>query len=145
MTTSALPPVPPPELGVSYRMTAPCAATTPKIVRDWLALLLIAFGHGDIAEQARLCASEVVTNAYRHTRTDRITVDVSLGADAVTVWVNDDRPGWLPRVPRTLPSWEREGGRGLILLSRMADGLHAGPNGAGGKRFAFSLAYKGAA
>ncbi|MFJ3975685.1 ATP-binding protein [Streptomyces sp. NPDC090021] len=125
-------------------MTAPRAATTPKIVRDWLALLLVAFGHGEIADQARLCASEAVTNAYRHTRSDRITVEVSLGPTAVTVWVDDDRPGWLPP-SRPLPSWREEQGRGLNLIRAHASNLRAVPNGELGKRVQFMLAYGEAA
>ncbi|GGP35167.1 ATP-binding protein [Streptomyces melanogenes] len=145
MTMTALPPAPPPELGVSYRMTAPRAATTPKIIRDWLVLLLATFGHEDIAEQLRLCVSEVVTNAYHHTRTALITVDVSLGSSGVTVWVNDDRPEWLPRPPRTAPPWRSEHGRGLFLLSRLADRWDVSANGAGTKRLSFTIDYKGAA
>ncbi|MFD6985227.1 hypothetical protein ACFWAX_31695 [Streptomyces sp. NPDC059956] len=60
MTISALPPAPPPDLGVSYRFVAPRTATTPKILRDLIAALVIAFGHEDIADQLRLCVSEVV-------------------------------------------------------------------------------------
>ncbi|MFD7262081.1 ATP-binding protein [Streptomyces sp. NPDC059874] len=145
MTTSALPPAPPPELGVSYRFVAPRAATTPKILRDMVAVLVVAFGHEDIVEQLRLCVSEVVTNAYHHTRTNLITVDVSLGSDNVTVWVNDDRPEWLPRVPRTAPPWREENGRGLFLVSRVADRWDVATNGAGAKRFGFSIGYQGAA
>ncbi|MFI9063047.1 ATP-binding protein [Streptomyces sp. NPDC053429] len=145
MTTSALPPAPPPELGVSYRFVAPRAATTPKIIRDLVAVLVVAFGHEAIVEQLRLCVSEVVTNAYNHTRTNLITVDVSLGSDNVTVWVNDDRPQWLPRVPSAAPPWRAEHGRGLFLLSRLADRWDVGPNGAGTKRFGFSIGYEGAA
>ncbi|MER7464035.1 ATP-binding protein [Streptomyces sp. NPDC097981] len=145
MTTSALPSVPPPELGVSYRLAAPRAATTPKIVRELVAVLLTAFGHEDIVEQAKLCVSEVVTNAYLHTRTNLITVDVSLSSDCFTVWVNDDRPEWLPRVPRTAPPWREENGRGLFLVSRVADRWDVATNSAGAKRFGFSIGYQGAA
>ncbi|MEV0410328.1 ATP-binding protein [Streptomyces sp. NPDC050448] len=146
MITSALPPAPPPDLGVSYRLVAPHAATTPKILRDLVAVLVVAFGHEDIVDQLRLCVSEVVTNAYLHTRTNLITVDVSLGSDSVTVWVNDDRPGWLPRVPRIAPPWGAENGRGLFLMSRFADRWDVDSNGAAGtKRFGFSIGYEGAA
>lgn len=145
MTTSALPPAPPPDLGVSYRFVAPRAATTPKILRDLVAVLVIAFGHEDIAEQLRVCVSEVVTNAYQHTRTALITVDVSLGSAGVTVWVNDDRPEWLPRPPRAAPPWRAEHGRGLLLLSRLADRWDVSANGTGTKRLSFTIDYEGAA
>ncbi len=143
MTTSALP-QDPPEVGVSYRMTAPRAATTPKIVRDWLVLLLVTLGHDKIAEQARLCASEAVTNAYQHTQADRITVEVLLGSTAVTVSVDDDRPGWLP-IPRPPATWRAERGRGLTLIKAHSADLRAVPNGELGKRVQFTLAYGEAA
>ncbi|MGW2586807.1 ATP-binding protein [Streptomyces virginiae] len=130
---------------MSYRFVAPRTATTPKILRDFVAVLMVAFGHEEIVEQLRLCVSEVVTNAYHHTRTDLITVDVSLGSAGVTVWVNDDRPEWLPRPPRSAPHWRSEHGRGLFLVSRLADRWDVGANGAGTKRFGFSIDYKGAA
>lgn len=144
MNMSALPPAPPPELGVSYRMTAPRAATTPKVVRDWLVLLLVTFGHEEIADQAKLCASEAVTNAYQHTRSPRITVEVSLGSTAVTVSVDDDRPGWLPS-PRPPAPWREEHGRGLTLIRAHAAELRAVPNAELGKRVQFTLAYGEAA
>ncbi|MCX4818349.1 ATP-binding protein [Streptomyces sp. NBC_01142] len=145
MTTSALPPAPPPSLGVSYRFVAPRTATTPKILRDLVTVLVVAFGHEDVAETLRLCVSEVVTNAYLYTRADLITVDVSLGSTGVTVWVNDDRPERLPHPPRTAPSWRSEHGRGLLLLSRLADRWDVGATGPRSKRFEFSIDYKGAA
>ncbi|MFF3653338.1 ATP-binding protein [Streptomyces sp. NPDC002181] len=143
MTKTALP-LDSPELGVSYRMTAPRAVTTPKIIRDWLVLLLVTFGHEEIADQAKLCASEAVTNAYRHTRADRITVEVSLGSAAVTVSVDDDRPEWLPS-PRPPATWRDEHGRGLTLIRAYAAELRAVSNGERGKRVQFTLAYGEAA
>ncbi|MFJ2751859.1 ATP-binding protein [Streptomyces sp. NPDC087297] len=140
MKTNALPP---PELGVSYRMTAPRAATTPKIVRDWLVLLLVTFGHEEIAEQARLCVSDAVTRAYLHTRADRITVEVSLGSTGVVVSVDDDRPGWLP-VPRPLLPWRERRGSGLALIKAHTSELRTLP-AARGTRMQFTLAYGEAA
>ncbi|MEU4953914.1 ATP-binding protein [Streptomyces lavendulae] len=130
---------------VSYRLVVPRAATAPKIVRDLVAVLVAAFGHEDIVEHLKICVSEVVTNAYQHTRTAQITVDVSLGSDNVTVWVNDGRPGWLPRVPSSAPPWHNESGRGLYLVSRFADRLGVGANDDGVPRLGFSIGYEGAA
>ncbi|MGW6849003.1 ATP-binding protein [Streptomyces virginiae] len=112
-------------------------------MRDWLVLLLVTFGHDEIADQARLCASEAVTNAYQHTRADWITVEVSLGSTTVTVSVDDDRPGWLPS-PRPSATWRDEHGRGLTLIRAHAAELRAVPNDAG-KRVQFTLAYGEAA
>ncbi|MFB6806615.1 ATP-binding protein [Streptomyces sp. NPDC056387] len=142
MNISALPAQP---TNLSYRLVVPRTTTAPKIVRELVAVLVTAFGHGDICEQLKLCVSEVVTNAYQHTRTAQITVDVSLGADGVTVWVNDGRPGWLPRVPSSAPPWHDQSGRGLYLVSRLADRLGVGTNDDGAPRLGFSLAYEGAA
>ncbi|KOX16619.1 hypothetical protein ADL06_33335 [Streptomyces sp. NRRL F-6491] len=124
-------------------MTAPRANTTPRIVRDWLAMLLRSFGHREIAEQARLCASEAVTNACLHTRVERITVEATLGRTSVTVSVDDDRPGWLPS-PRPPAAWRAERGRGLALIRAHAADLRAVPNG-DGKRVIFTLTYGEAA
>ncbi|MFB0629263.1 ATP-binding protein [Streptomyces sp. AB3(2024)] len=144
MTTISLPPAPPPDMGGSYRFVAPRTATTPKVVRDLVTTLVIAFGHEDIADQLRLCVSEVVTNAYRHTRAAHIAVDVSFGTDNVTVWVDDGPPGWLPRVPHPEPPWRDESGRGLYLVSRVADRLGVDADDEGVPRLGFSIGYEGA-
>ncbi|MFE2272712.1 ATP-binding protein [Streptomyces lavendulae] len=70
-----------------YRMTAPGRADTPRIARDWVVSVLRAAGYRELEERARLCASEVVTNAYRHTDSPEIAVEVVLGERRVTVHV----------------------------------------------------------
>ncbi|MCX5078926.1 ATP-binding protein [Streptomyces sp. NBC_00424] len=124
---------------MSYRVTAPHAATTPRIIRDWLALLLATLGHAEIADRARLCASEAVTNAYQHTRTDRITVEVTIGPTVVTVSVNDDSPGWIPHAGPE-PSARDERGRGLALIRAHAIDLRVVPHPTG-KAVQFTLPY----
>ncbi|MFE1378669.1 ATP-binding protein [Streptomyces sp. NPDC058740] len=143
MSISALPAQHSPS--VSYRFVVPRTATAPRIVRDLVATLVALYGHEDIVEHLKVCVSEVVTNAYQHTRTAQITVDVSLGTDNVTVWVDDGRPGWLPRVPRSEPPWHDESGRGLYLVSRMSDALNVGVSHEGAPRLGFSIGYEGAA
>ncbi|WP_445269609.1 ATP-binding protein [Streptomyces sp. DSM 41634] len=143
MNISALPAQTSPS--VSCRFVVPRAVTAPKIVRDLVAVLVAAFGHEDIVEHLKICVSEVVTNAYQHTRTAQITVDVSLGTDNVTVWVDNGRPGWLPRPPRSAPPWHDESGRGLYLVSRMSDALNVGVSDDGAPRLGFSIGYEGAA
>ncbi|MEV0988029.1 ATP-binding protein [Streptomyces sp. NPDC049949] len=130
---------------VSYRFVVPRTATAPKIVRDLVAVLVAVFGHEDIVGHLKVCVSEVVTNAYQYTRTAQITVDVSLGTDNVTVWVDDGRPGWLPRVPSSAPPWHDESGRGLYLVARIADELGVGASDDGAPRLGFSIGYEGAA
>ncbi|WP_407838446.1 hypothetical protein ACE1OC_22145 [Streptomyces sp. DSM 116496] len=142
MTTTALPQEPP-EPGVSYRMTAPRAATTPKIVREWLALLLVTLGHEEIAEQAKLCVSDAVTRAYLLTRADRITVEVALGSTALVVTIDEDRPGWLP-TPRPLLPWRERQRVGLALIQAHTSTVRILP-GARDARMQFTLAYGEAA
>lgn len=106
--------------GLSYRMTAPSRARTPGIARDWVVSLLRGPGWGDgLRERARLCTSEVVTNAYRHTDTREITVEVVLLDGRVTVYVYDC-------APERWPSGAGAGsldtcGRGLALVGAYAD------------------------
>lgn len=79
-------------LGLSYRMVAPSRADTPRIAREWVALILRGSGCAHLVEAARLCTSEVVTNAHRHTRTAVIRVGVDVMGGQVTVEVGDSGP-----------------------------------------------------
>jgi anti-sigma regulatory factor (Ser/Thr protein kinase) len=107
--------------GLSYRMTAPSRARTPGIARDWVVSLLRGSGWGEgLRERARLCTSEVVTNAYRHTDTREITVEVVLGDGWVTVYVYDCAPERWPSGGAGIPLMA-PGGRGLALVGAYAD------------------------
>ncbi|NEE44787.1 ATP-binding protein, partial [Streptomyces sp. SID8455] len=55
--------------GESYRLTLPNTANTPKLARDFLTSLLRVSRHPGLVDDARLCVTELVTNAHRHTRT----------------------------------------------------------------------------
>ncbi|WP_406114043.1 ATP-binding protein [Streptomyces sp. NBC_01014] len=122
MTPATAPPVPRPPLpqrGARYRLVAPNSPTAPGIVRDFLGTLLRATGHPRLVDDARLCASEVVTNSYCHTRSRMIRVDVTVNPKQVTVYVTDEEPDSPPRpVHRQLPDAER--GRGLVLVDCLA-------------------------
>ncbi|MFJ3976159.1 ATP-binding protein [Streptomyces sp. NPDC090021] len=109
------------DLGLSYRMVAPSRADTPRIAREWVALILRGAGCEHLVEAARLCTSEVVTNAHRHTPTAVIAVEVAITGGRVTVEVCDRGP--VGRLAREGPGGGLfdTGGRGLALLRAYAD------------------------
>ncbi|MFD9654890.1 ATP-binding protein [Streptomyces mirabilis] len=102
----------------SYRLSTANADTAAAALRDLVAALLRTTGHEALAESARLCTSEVVTNVYRHTRSRLIYVEVTIDAQRVTVYVHDDQPRDLPIPPEMT---DGEGGRGLRLVDQCAD------------------------
>ncbi|MFI5686799.1 ATP-binding protein [Streptomyces sp. NPDC051636] len=107
--------------GASYRFTAPNLATTPKIARDWVALVLRTANLARLVEPARVCTSEVVTNAHWHSRTPLITVDVTLARWLTTVIVRDNNPNELPLLVPSDRYTRDEHGRGLLLVNALAD------------------------
>lgn len=114
-----------PSRGERYRLVVPNARTSPKIVRDFVATVLRAAGHGPLVDDARLCVSEVVSNAYCHTRSPRVQVDLALDRGEMTVYVTDDGPCPLdsatPAAPIPQPcAAMEESGRGLVLVGRLA-------------------------
>ncbi|MFF8913569.1 ATP-binding protein [Streptomyces sp. NPDC015032] len=127
MTSVTAPPPPAPyfpQRGERYRLVVPNAPTAPKIVRDFVATVLCATGHPGLVDDARLCVSEVVSNAYCHTDSPQVRVEVTVNHRQVTVYVTDDEPGRLPTPPppRT-PAPDAgvdEGGRGLVLVDGLA-------------------------
>ncbi|MDV9189574.1 ATP-binding protein [Streptomyces sp. SR27] len=115
------PPAPPPVTGASYRLTAPSLSTTPKIARDWVVSILRSGQHAPLAERARVCTSEVVTNAYLHGRTPLITVEVTLGQGRVSVLVRDENPYEMPKLIPVDHHSRDEHGRGLLMVDCFAD------------------------
>ncbi|MEW2194724.1 ATP-binding protein [Streptomyces microflavus] len=122
--------------GESYRLTLPNTANAPKLARDFLTSLLRVSRHPGLVDDARLCVTELVTNAHCHTRTPLIRVHVAVNRKRVTVAVTDDggpvgtafgtalRP-----TPAATP--EQEHGRGLVLVESLA---LAWGTGSGGER-----------
>ncbi|MGW2669893.1 ATP-binding protein [Streptomyces sp. NPDC001272] len=140
MNTSALPHAEPvPGQGLTYRMVAPSRADTPRIVRDWVVSVLRGAGWAELEERARLCASEVVTNAYRHTDTPEIAVEVALVGDRVTVYVSDCAPERWPQAKGGGLGAYATGGRGLALVAACADDWAAVAQGECVKVVWFSL------
>ncbi|MEU3772303.1 ATP-binding protein [Streptomyces sp. NPDC032472] len=109
----------------TYRFTAPSRADTPRLAREWVALVLQAAGLAHLVDRARLCTSEVVTNAHVHTRSRRISVEVALATGSpVTVTVYDQAPAvaaTLAAISGTPAGDLATHGRGLGLLAAYAD------------------------
>ncbi|MFE2379242.1 ATP-binding protein [Streptomyces sp. NPDC059398] len=110
----------PPQGGELYRMAVPNTANAPRIARDFVTSLLTVGRHRELADDARLCVAEVVTNAHRHTRTPRIQLCATVNRKQVTVSVADNAPWFLPVLTPSAPAGELEGGRGLLLLDQLA-------------------------
>ncbi|MFE2294300.1 ATP-binding protein [Streptomyces sp. NPDC059452] len=133
MTTATPTPVPPNHLGgESYRLTLPNTANAPRIARDFLSSLLGVSRHPGLVDDARLCVTELVTNAHCHTRTPLIRVHVAVNRKRVTVAVTDDGGpvhtafGTLG-APTAGP--EEEHGRGLALVESLALAWGTGSGG----------------
>ncbi|MFI7238825.1 ATP-binding protein [Streptomyces cyaneofuscatus] len=123
--------------GEQYRLTLPNTAAAPRIARDFLTSLLMVSRHPGLVDDARLCVTELVTNAHCHTRTPLIRVHVAVNRKRVTVAVTDDGGaldagkafGTLDG-PSAGP--EQEHGRGLVLVESLA---LAWGTGSGGDRY----------
>ncbi|WP_328330035.1 ATP-binding protein [Streptomyces sp. NBC_00455] len=120
VTARRVPRPPLPQRGASYRLIAPNSPTAPGIVRDFLGTLLRATGHPGLVEDGRLCVSEVVTNAYCHTRSPLVRVDVTVNPKRVTVYVTDDDPASLPWRAQAEHIPCDEHSRGLVLVEALA-------------------------
>ncbi|MFJ5115357.1 ATP-binding protein [Streptomyces sp. NPDC088551] len=123
VTATATPQPPPPQGGENYRLALPNTASAAKVARDFVTSLLGVNRHRALVDDARLCVTEVVTNAHRHTHTPLIRVQVTVDHQQATVSVADDRP-WsfpLPTEPAALcVERTQEGGRGLMLVDSLA-------------------------
>ncbi|MCL7376415.1 ATP-binding protein [Streptomyces sp. 35G-GA-8] len=123
VTATATPVPPPPQGGETYRLALPNTASAAKVARDFVTSLLGVNRHRGLVDDARLCVTEVVTNAHRHTHTSLIRVHVTVDHKQATVSVADDRP-WAFPVPAepvaVCVGREQEGGRGLMLVDSLA-------------------------
>jgi len=72
---------------------------------------------GERADDVDLLVSEVVTNAVKYGGGDHVLVTVAERGRGVRVDVTDQSPN-LPRVVH--PSADRPGGRGMLLVDRIA-------------------------
>ncbi|MEV5924577.1 ATP-binding protein [Micrococcus luteus] len=121
MTATATIPVPINPLGgESYRLTLPSTANAARIARDFVGSLLRVSRHLSLVDDARLCVSEVVTNAHRHTRTSLIRVQVAVNRKRVTVSVADEEACAGNAFSALRAGPEQGGGRGLLLVESLA-------------------------
>ncbi|UGQ09367.1 ATP-binding protein [Yinghuangia sp. ASG 101] len=112
--------------------------------RDLASAALADWGLSVLADDVRLCASELVGNAIVHPNwpvdvvctSCRVTLRVALFAGGwLTLEVDDGDPG-TPRMPdlgAAVPDTESNCGRGLWLVSVLADGLDWWAHPIGGK------------
>ncbi|MFD6878019.1 MULTISPECIES: ATP-binding protein [unclassified Streptomyces] len=140
--SSALSPDRPPVQAGRYKFSGPNEARTVGLAREWVADLLETLGRPRLAEAARLCTSEAVTNAHIHTGSAVLAVEVVVTDGRVFVFVRDDAvdttlppPGELSHAPAF-----QEGGRGLHLIAAFAERWDVMPGRGRDKVVWFSLA-----
>ncbi|MDQ0986240.1 ATP-binding protein [Streptomyces sp. V2I9] len=120
MPAAIAPPAPFPYVPPScegYQLAMPNSAVAAKIARDFVGALLRSGAHSGVADDARLCVSEVVANVYCHTRSKLVRVEVLVGREQVSVHVTNDYVG---PPPEPLARPEGEGGRGLLVVNGLA-------------------------
>lgn len=111
----------------SYTLQLPHDPRAPGIARATLRTVLAAHGLTDVMPTAELLATELLTNAHRHTTGPyalRLLVPMEPGSLRVAVWDTD------PRVPpgfgtdgAAVPPLDAEDGRGLHLVRACADAV----------------------
>ncbi|MFJ9888524.1 ATP-binding protein [Streptomyces sp. NPDC091287] len=121
MTAATPTPVQPNPLGGEvYRLTLPNTASAPRIARDFVTSLLEVSRHLGLVDDARICVTELVTNAHRHTGTPLIRVHAAVNRKRVTVTVADEGSPLTGALGALRASPEAEGGRGLVLVESLA-------------------------
>ncbi|MGW0854125.1 ATP-binding protein [Streptomyces sp. NPDC002690] len=121
MTTTTPAPAPPDPLGGErYRLTLPNTASSARIARAFVASLLAKEQHGELVDDAKLCVTELVTNAYRHTSSSLVRVHVAVNRKRVTVSVADFDPLAVQALAAGRPGLDQPGGRGLLIVESLA-------------------------
>lgn len=123
----------------SYGLLIPRDPRAASVVRAVLRAILRATRLGCVADTVELLASELVTNAYRHSPCEAY-VSVENTPDALTVTVWDHGTG-SPTPAEALLGHDAESGRGLAIVEACAEewGVRELPNG---KAVWFSVAPK---
>lgn len=90
-------------------------------VRDFIGSTLGDWGCADVVDDARVVASELVTNVIRHART-RATVTLTRADDRIRLAVADEAP-ITARLDRSSDSdeWPDARGHGLVLVKALSD------------------------
>lgn len=99
-------------------------------VRSFLGGVLKEWEISDRSEDAVLCLSELATNAVRHGAHGDFLVEVSLEEGCLRIEVHDTGTG-APRVGK--PSEDDTDGRGLLIVTSLADGWGVTPHDSCGK------------
>ncbi|MEW9531914.1 ATP-binding protein [Microbispora sp. NPDC049125] len=95
---------------------------SPASVTEARRFITIFLSQWTIVEAAELIVSELATNAVRHTASGRFggRFLVSIQAEPDQVWLGVIDEGG-PFAPTVMPASDEEGGRGLLLVSCLAD------------------------
>jgi anti-sigma regulatory factor (Ser/Thr protein kinase) len=97
--------------------TFPPEPSSVSSARHWLRRFLAADGSAEPRLDAELCVSELSANAVRHART-AFTVEIRDDVGPVRISVRDSNHR--PIRPETEPDPSDLGGRGLLILDRLA-------------------------
>jgi anti-sigma regulatory factor (Ser/Thr protein kinase) len=108
---------------------------SPRKARAFLAMLLHEWGLTHLDDKALLLASELVTNAVLHAQATS-TLSACVDDEALEIRVTDPDEA-LPE--RLQPEPDAEAGRGLMLVSTLADSWGVEPLQNGGKAIWFRL------
>ncbi|MEV0126448.1 ATP-binding protein [Streptomyces sp. NPDC050703] len=122
----------------SYVLHLPHDPRAPRVARQTLRAVLAGYGMAELTDVAELLASEMVTNAYSHTKGPAAMrlrgLDGGRGV-RVGVWDTDphipppfDRPPARYASPGPAPA-DGEGGRGLRMVREWADAWGGSPLG----------------
>jgi anti-sigma regulatory factor (Ser/Thr protein kinase) len=122
--------------GVPLQLDLPATPTAAGTARRALRELLDDADRGDLADTALLLVSELVGNAARHVG-GAVRVRAGLRAGVLLVEVSDEQQD--APVLAGVPDDLQEGGRGLLLVERLADRWGSDPLPSG-KRVWFELA-----
>jgi serine/threonine-protein kinase RsbW len=122
--------------GVHSSLRIPADLTIVAFVRSAVACLLDREGWpGEVSGKVLLASTEALTNAIEHGSPlgGAIEVEIAVTRDHMRVRVTDEgRPGaTTPRLPAAPPPPTSTRGRGLLIISRLADEVELLPHGSG--------------
>ncbi|KAF4407676.1 ATP-binding protein [Streptomyces lycii] len=107
----------------TYTLFCPPLPTAPRIARDYVATVLRSLDLHRLADDAALCASEVVTNAFRHGGGCGSLLLLTAGSGEVRVTVYDSDPEHpVAGAAGREADGEAESGRGLYILDALTEG-----------------------